>query len=47
MHPERVLGLSLDQALKLAKRSSLVIDLDAPENQGGKWLRRPRRKPKN
>jgi hypothetical protein len=43
MHPLRVLGLSLDEALKLPARKSLVIDFTDPANTGGKWLRKPKK----
>ena len=29
------------------ERQPLVVDLGSPENMGGRWLRKPRRKPKN
>jgi hypothetical protein len=44
VHPARVLGLSLDEALRLATRKSLVIDFTDPANAGGKWLRKPRKR---
>ena len=42
MHPARVLGLTVDQAIKLAARKPLVIDFTDPANTGGKWLRKPK-----